>query len=43
MMHDDAAVRVRARVTEFLTAGSATDIKDRAAYRAAANTVPVEA
>jgi nitrate/nitrite transport system ATP-binding protein len=43
MMHDDAAVRVRARVTEFLTAGSATDIKDRAAYHAAANTVPVEA
>jgi nitrate/nitrite transport system ATP-binding protein len=43
MMHNDEAVRVRARVTEFLTANSRPCAESKAAREALATAVPVEA
>jgi nitrate/nitrite transport system ATP-binding protein len=43
MIHNDDAVRVRARVTEFLTANSRPSAGSKAAREALATAVPVEA
>jgi nitrate/nitrite transport system ATP-binding protein len=43
MMHNDEAVRVRARVTEFLTANSRQGAGSKAAREAVATSIPVEA
>lgn len=42
MMHDDNAVRVRARITEFLTAGARNPGRDNAPHQVSSTTVPIE-
>jgi len=42
LLHDEEAVRVRARITELLTSGASRDRIKRRAARPAVNSVPVE-
>src|SRR5207249_2141410 len=42
MMHNDEAVRVRARITEFLTAGSPSGRPSRSVHSRVASAAPVE-